>query len=222
MKQLNKILHFSFIFLICSFIIGIFSSNIISNLSLSLLFLSFCWIFMVWLYIYSKKFGIFFIVFFFWLLFWIIYSDYNLSKINEKENILIPYLGQKENLVFEIESLYKKQENYTSYIAKLEKVWDKNLKNIDIKILLKIPGNYLLKSKDIISSKSKLDIIDNFSETFNYKKFLKSKWVFASSYLYSFELIWAYEKNKLEIYIEFIRQKFLSSIKSIFPPDEAT
>lgn len=144
MKQLNKILHFSFIFLLSAFIIGIFISNIISNLHLSLLILSFCWIFMVWLYIYSKKFGIFFIVFFFWLFFWLIYSNNNLSKINKKENILIPYIWQKENLVFEIESLYKKQENYTSYIAKLEKVWDKKLKDIDIKILLKIPGNYLL------------------------------------------------------------------------------
>ncbi|MDD4151385.1 MAG: ComEC/Rec2 family competence protein [Candidatus Gracilibacteria bacterium] len=222
MKQSNKILHFSFIILLSAFIIGIFTSNIISNLYFSILILSFCGIFMVGLYIYSKKFGIFFIVFFFGLLFGILYSSYNLNEIAEKENILFPYLGQKEDLIFEIESLYKKQENYTSYIAKLDKIGNKNIKNVDIKILLKITGNYLLQSKDLIKSKSKLDIIDNFSDTFNYKKFLNSKGVLASSYLYSFEKIGANNKTKFEIYIEFIRQKFLSSIKSIFPPDEAT
>lgn len=235
MENSIKLYHYSFVFFISSFICAIFLNNIIENFYLSLTIVLISTFLMLILFLYSKKFGIYFIISFVWLLLWLAYSSYNLDKIEEKQNIISPYIWKNLEIEANIESLYKKTENYTSYIAELEFInppafshplWKRgintNFKEKNIKILLKIPWNYPLANKSIIKTKTKLEKIENFSTNFNYEKFLNSKWVLATSYLYSYETIWTYQKNEIEKSLDFIRKKFLVAIKTIFPPDEAT
>lgn len=234
-----KLYHYSFVFFISSFICAIFLSNIIENFYISLIIIVILAFFMILLFLYSKKFGLYFIISFIWLLLWLAYSSYNLDKIQEKQNIISPYIWENLEIEASIESLYKKTENYTSYVARLEKISPPSslvahfppqvergtkgeLELKKIKILLKIPGNYPLANKSIIKSKTKLEKIENFSPNFNYEKFMESKWVFSTSYLYSYETIWSYPKNEIEKFLDFIREKFLVAIKTIFPQNEAT
>lgn len=232
-----KLYHYSFVFFISSFICAIFLNNITENFYISLIVLIVSAIFMLILFLYSKKFGIYFIISFIWTLLWLAYSSYNLEKLDDSKNYINPYIWENLEIEASVESIYKKTPDYTSYIAKLEKITPPSslvanfpprlrgtkgeLALKQIKVLLKIPGNYPLASKAIIKTKTKLEKIENFSQNFNYEKFLESKWVFATSYLYSYETIWSYPKNKIELSLDFIREKFLNSIKSIFPPDEA-
>ncbi|MDD5212846.1 MAG: ComEC/Rec2 family competence protein [Candidatus Gracilibacteria bacterium] len=176
---------------------------------------------MLILFLYSRKFGVFFIISFIGMLLGLAYSSYNLDKIEHSQNYINQYIGKNLEIEASIESLYKKTPDYTSYIAKIEKIKSRDFKGKQIKVLLKIPGNYPLADKSIIKTKTKLEKIENFSQNFNYEKFLNSKGVFATSYLYSYETIGAYPKNKIETSLDFIKEKFLNSIKSIFPPDEA-
>jgi predicted membrane metal-binding protein len=155
------------------------------------------------------------------MLLWLAYSSYNLDKIESYQNYINQYIWENIEIEASIESLYKKTPDYTSYIAKLEKIKSQDFKWKQIKVLLKIPWNYPLANKSIIKTRTKLEKIENFSQNFNYEKFLNSKWVLATSYIYSYETIWAYPKNKIESWLDFIREKFLTSIKSIFPHDEA-
>lgn len=216
-----KLYHYSFVFFISSFICAIFLNNIIENFYISLIVLIVSAVFMLILFLYSKKFGIYFIISFIWMLLWLAYSSYNLEKLEDSKKYINPYIWENLEIESSIESIYKKTPDYTSYIAKLEKIKSQDFKWKQIKILLKIPGNYPLENKSIIKTKTKLEKIENFSQNFNYEKFLESKWVFATSYLYSYETIWSYPKNKIELSLDFIREKFLNSIKSIFPTDEA-
>lgn len=222
MENNIKLYHYSFVFFISSFICAIFLNNIITNFYISLIIVLISAFLMLILFLYSKKNWLYFIISFIWLLLWLAYSSYNLDKVEEKQNIISPYIWENLGIEVSIESLYKKTENYTSYIANLEKIKSWNFKEKKIKILLKIPWNYPLANKSIIKTKAKLEKIENFSLNFNYEKFMQSKWVFATSYLYSYENIWAYTKNEIETSLDFIRNKFLTSIKTIFPPDEAT
>jgi competence protein ComEC len=216
-----KLYHYSFVFFISSFICVIFLNNVISNFYISLIIIIISAIFMLILFLYSRKFWVFFIISFIWMLLWLAYSSYNLDKIESYQNYINQYIWENIEIEASIESLYKKTPDYTSYIAKLEKIKSQDFKWKQIKVLLKIPWNYPLANKSIIKTRTKLEKIENFSQNFNYEKFLNSKWVLATSYIYSYETIWAYPKNKIESWLDFIREKFLTSIKSIFPHDEA-
>ncbi len=216
-----KLYHYSFVFFISSFICAIFFNNIISNFYISLIIILIAAFLMLIFFLYNKKNWLYFIIIFIGFILGLAYSSYNLDIIQAKKNIISSYIWKNIEFEASIESIYKKTENYTSYIARIEKIKSQDLKSWKIKMLLKIPGNYRLWNKEIIKTKAKIEKIENFAPNFNYEKFMESKWVFATSYLYSYEKIWKYEKNKIEYYIDFIREKFLLAIKSIFPPDEA-
>lgn len=217
----TELYHYSFLLFLSSFIFAIFWQNIINNFEISIILLFLITLFYVFLYFYSKNFGVFFIVSFLWLLAWINYSYYNLWIIENNKDYISNYLWKNHNIEFVVENIYKKSENYTVYIASIDKIDNKNFKNKNIKVLLKISWNYQLSQNTIINSKTKLESVENFSSNFNYERFLESKNIFAQSYLYTYQKVWFIEENIVWKYINLIRNKFLFAIKSIFPPDEA-
>ncbi len=216
MLSKNTILN---IFLL-SFLTSILVNNYLQEFLLSFFILIFFIIFLTNLFIYKKfkiKFIFIYIFLVFWYIFWLFVSLNNLNEIKSNSEFLDRYYLWNNNYNFTINELYKKWENYNSYIVKIDKIWniivDKN-----IFWLVYIAPNFKLDKYDKINTEAKILIIDNI-DTFDYKNYLLSKNIYFKVYLYEFNLLskWNWFLHKLENF----RNKILTTINTIFPSDEA-
>nr|MDD3720169.1 ComEC/Rec2 family competence protein [Candidatus Gracilibacteria bacterium] len=144
-------------------------------------------------------------------------SKSNLDKISFNQNFLEKYYLSDYNYTFEVKDLYKKDDNYNSYIVSLNAITgvivDKNIRGI-----VYIPNNYSLSKGDVLAINTKIFNIDNIDK-FNYKNFLLTKQIYFKAYISNFEII-GQNKGFLS-YLEKIRNVVLEKINNIFPKEEA-
>lgn len=210
--SLNKI----FTTLMIWFLVGIFFTNILFNIDLIISFFSISLMFLLIVFTIMKKHHFFVLFLFFWLSFWVLYWINNNSKVFYKNYLINNY--SEANIIWEVKSIYKKEESYNSYIVKvLEFDW----KIIDTNFLLKTSKSLQLNYKDIIYLKTKVDKIDNFTDKFNYEKYLNSKNIFFISNYPDITEIKKQKLNKYESIIIHSRQSIINSINNIYPKSEA-
>lgn len=216
MFQKNKILN---IFIII-FIFSILVNNYLQDFLLSF-FIFICFSILYFNLVLYKNNKMRYITLYIFLLFWfflgIFISKSNLDKISFNQNFLEKYYLSDYNYTFEVKDLYKKDDNYNSYIVSLNAItWvivDKN-----IRWIVYIPNNYSLSKWDVLAINTKIFNIDNIDK-FNYKNFLLTKQIYFKAYISNFEIIW---QNKWFLsYLEKIRNVVLEKINNIFPKEEA-
>jgi hypothetical protein len=166
-----------------------------------------------------KKYHFFVLFLVFWIFVWSTYSGLNNLSIDKKIKSLEPFYNKNALIAWEVDYLYKKEEKYNSYIVKLLSI--NNNKDIGSKFLLKVWTNVKLNEKEIISFTSKIDKIDNFSNKFDYVKFMQSKWVFFEVNFPQVEINWDFDKsNIVDKIVTNVRQKILNEINSLYPKNE--
>ena len=199
---------------------GIFINNLTSELETSLLVLLFLVVLFLWYFIIERKFIIVLIISLLWFLIWITVSNHNLEQINKKESILYKYYDNKNhNIVLEIKWINKIKEFQTEYIVQVIQIRKQNIYK-KINAIIKIDKNYILEKWFIIKTNTKLYKFKDFS-WFSYKNYMLSKNIYFSSNIYSFEITEKKKINLIEKSIIKLRTKFLESIYSIYPKEEA-
>lgn len=211
----NKI----FIFFTISFLFWVFFWNILFSFDLIILFLSIVMMFLILFLIIIKRHHFFVVILWVWIFLWSIYSWVNNHFIDKNIKLTSSIIDKELNIKAEVLELYKKSENYNLYILKLNSL--ENTQGYNFNFLLYYPKNYILEKWWIVSFSSKITKIDNFSDTFNYEKFLQTKDVYFQVFANNIEIL---EKNKLSKFEQFIfhtRQNILTLVYNIYPKDEA-
>ncbi|MCD5385237.1 ComEC/Rec2 family competence protein [Candidatus Gracilibacteria bacterium] len=147
-------------------------------------------------------------------------SNYNLIIIEQKEKILNNYFNNKNyEIILEIKSLNKIDENKKEYIGKLIQIEKQKINN-NIGLIVNIYGDKKLEKGYIIKTNTKLYKFKNYNG-FSYKNYMLSKNIYFSINSYNYKII---EKNKINIIeksiLEF-RKKVLKAIYQIYPKEEA-
>lgn len=203
----NKI----FISFIISFLFWTFISNILFDYKLVLI--SFCievmFVMVVFLLLKKHHFFCFFIVL--WIFLWNIFWIYNIYKINKNNDFLINYYNSKKEINGEVMYLYKNKKWIYTYTLNIK---NKN----DISFILKT--KFKLKKWEIIKWIFYIKQIENFSQNFNYQKYMLSKNIYFEA-TGNYEVIWYKKPNFIIIFIQNFRDKTLLIIKEIFPINEA-
>ena len=209
-----------FIFFWFSFLFWVFINNLFLNYKISILVLLFFVILFFNYYIYIKKFFCFLLIVSLWCLIWILISSSNLSSINNKEIFLQSYYSKnnKFDVIFDVESVYKKNDYDIEYVAKLVSINWGVLKE-KIKSVIIVPKNYNIEKWYVIKSRVKLYEYKN-NENFEYKEYMLTKNIFFKSYVNVFDIIEIRKWNKIIEIISKIRNFFLVTIKDIYPLDE--
>ena len=216
--MLNK--NLAFIFFSIFFLAWIFLFNIILSFYFSLLILVFFTLISLVVYLASRKYLYIHITLLIWFLFWSFFWYYSHFNIQDKINLIAPYLdNSKYSVLLEVDSVYKKEEFNNQYIIKVNKIGNSNL-NLDISWIISVPSNLILEKWYIVKSKIKLYWIKNF-DYFDYKNYLLSKNIYLKWYVNSFDIIETKEQNAYFTYIKKLRNKFLSTINEIYTKYEA-
>lgn len=216
MLSKNIILNLSLVW----FLFWIFINNYLWNYFLSIILLFFVIIFWLNIYLYIKNFLTYFIFIILFFLFWVFISQNSLNKINSNINVLEKYFNNsRHNLELTILDVYKIKDYSSEFIAKVDKI-DRHIVDTNIYSIIEVPSNYDIKIWYKILSNSKIKKIQNFND-FNYEKYLISKNIYFTSYLYSLEVLDKVKKNIILENIAKFRSKFLKTIYIIFPKQEA-
>lgn len=211
----NKI----FIFFVISFLFWIFIWNILFSFNLIIFFLSVIMMFLLLLLLVIEKHHFFILFIWLWIFLGSFYSWINNINIWQKESLIQKIINKDLIINAEVLELYKKSKNNNSYILKVNSLNDLN--NYNVNFLLYYPKNYILEKWQIISLKTKITKIDNFSDNFNYEKFLQTKNVYFQVYDNNVDLKEKKELSKIENFIINIRQNLLKIVYNLYPKDEA-
>ena len=232
MKDISK--NKLFIFGVIFFLIGMFLHNFLLNINLSFIIAILLWFYLLNFWFYVWKFKIYLMIIFFSFLFWIFYSNFYNEKIIEKQTFMQQFNDNKKHkIIFEIKDIYKKLDftiNYTGIIKQIdEKKVSKNIWNI--KLLVKIPRNYDIVLWKKLQIYEKIREVENFSESFDYKNFLKTKDIFLVVKPFNFTFLWKTvieEENYLwklsenfNKNLQNFRKEFIEIIHKIYPEKEA-
>lgn len=212
----NKI----FLCFVISFLIWIFLWNIVFHTNLIIFSLCLSLVFLGILLFVFKKHLFFVVVFWIWLSIASIYSIFINASIENKRVFVEHFIDRNVILEWRIQELYKKSETYNSYIVQIYTIDNVEKKNIFF--LLQTQTNIILKNGEIISMNGKVDKIANFSESFNYEKFLQSKNIY---FIVNKPIIEFQNKKDIswfETKILDIRQSILKKIYEIYPENHAT
>ncbi len=211
----NKI----FIFFVIWYFFWIFVWNIIFNIYLILTFFCIILMFFLWLLLVIKKhhFFVYFLVI--GIFFWFFHAGYTNYYISQKISQIQPYYEQNISITSEIISLYKKTSNYNSYMVKI--ISFDTSKKFDFQFLLFTNNNLILEPWQIINFIGEIKPIDNFSQNFNYVKFMQSKNIYFSIYKPNIEFIWKNDWWKISQIIRHFRVNILQTIHQVYPKNEA-
>ncbi len=203
-------------------ILGIFITNILENIYLSLLLFSFVLLIYLNFIIYKKhikKYLILYVFLLFWFLSGMFISIQNQKIVIEKNTFLEKYFISNNNFLLEVNDIYKKWENYNSYIVKVLKI-NNDIVDKNIKWIVYIKPNFELLVGDFFSIKSQILNIDNIDNNFNYKYFMHSKNIYFKIYVYDIKN----KSRKQNLYTKLydFKQYLLSIISKIYPKDEAS
>ncbi len=208
-------------FFLTSFIITILVNNYLQDFLLMLICLTlFCTIYINLLFNKKlfKKYIVLLLFIIIGSIFWLLISNSNLVNIKENQTFLEKYYLRKFDYELDVKQLYKKNENYNSYIVKISKIdWidvDKN-----VYWIVYISNNLWLEKWNILSTDSQILNIDNVDNISNYKNLLLSKNIYFKSYLYNFKIV--KRKNNFFVSVDKFRTKILNIINKIYPEDES-
>jgi len=213
-----------FNFFLTSFIITILVNNYLQDFLLSFICLILFFTIYINLFLYKKQLKKYVILLLFviiWSIFWLLISNSHLAKIKENEVFLEKYYLRKSGYELEIKQLYKKSEDYNSYIVKIDRIdWI----NIDKKLywIVYLSSNLLLEKWNILFTDSQIlniDNIDSIDSIDNYKNFLLSKNVYFKSYIYNFKVI--KKIDNFFVSVDKFRTKILNIINKIYPEEES-
>ncbi len=230
MKDISK--NKLFIFGVIFFLIWIFLHNFLLNIYLSFIIAILLLFYLINFWVYTKKFSFYLIIIFISFAFWIFYSNFYNEKILEKEHFLEQfYDNKKHKIIFEVDDVYKKLDFSVNYTGKIKKIAEKKVPE-NLRVLVKIPRNYDISLWEKIEVFEKIVEIENFSSSFDYKNFLKTKDIFLVLNPVNFQFLWEKEEEKNKnIFIKNIekfnknlqnfRQKFIEIIHKIYPEKEA-
>lgn len=209
-----------FIYSSIFFLLGVYINNTTEDASKSMIVLLILVVLFLWYYILTRKYHKILIISILWFIIWILISSYNIYKINLIENSLKQYFNWKNyEIVVEIDELNKINEYKKEYIAKLLKIGDiKN--NETINVVLSLDKNYDLSKWDIIKTKTRFIIFEDFND-FSYKNYMLAKNLYFKSNVYNFDIVWKKEINIVEKRIIELRKFFLDTIYKIYPKEEA-
>lgn len=213
--SINKV----FIFFVISFLFWVFFWNILFNFEKIILFFSWIFLFLILVLIFLKKYHFFLLIIAFWIFLGWVYSWINNYYILQNLSDIEKYYDKKVFIKAEVQELYKKWENNNSYILKINSLDNKT--NFKINFLLYYPKNYIIEKWQIISLNSKIIKIDNFSDNFNYQKFMLSNNVYFQVFESNLEFISKKKFSKLTNLIINTRQKILETVYNIYPKNEA-
>lgn len=171
------------------------------------------------LFFIFKKHHIFIVLIWLWFMVWSMWTSISNYHIIQKESIINNYNNKEIVVIWEIEKLYKKSENYNSYIIKTKSI--DGVKIWNIKWLLYYSKTYALSKWDIIKTKVKLDKIENFDPMFNYIRYMESKNIYYSLFSSSLDIIntrqlWYLEKSTINL-----RSYIIDQINTLYSRDEA-
>lgn len=211
--------HKVFLLFFFSFLFWVFIGNILFDFFLILIFLSLIFVFLLIFLLFIKR-GYFFVCIigvgiFLW---WFYSGTYNYF-VSQKIVKLQDFYEQSAVITWEIQELYKKSINYNSYIVQTRTI--DNYTGFWVNFLLYYPKNYILEKGQSISFSSKISQIENFSETFNYQKFLQTKNIYFQVFVNSVDLISTKELSKIQRIILNTRQSILDIVYNMYPKEEA-
>lgn len=208
-----------FIFFLFSFFFWIFVWNMLFELSLIVVFLSTILIFLVIFLCFIKKYHLFLLIIGFWITFWLLYSGINNYFIGKKISFIEHFYEENVSFQWEIKELYKKSSNYNSYVVKIYSL--NGMISPDIYAIMYYPKNYLLEPSQVITFQAKVMKIDNFSDTFNYQKFLQSKNIYFQLFVNNVDIIEKKELWKWKQFIVDTRTNILEIVYNMYPKNEA-
>lgn len=208
-----------FIFFLISFFVWVFLGNIVFYFSLIVSVLSIVMMILFIFLCYMKKYHLFLFIIALWFTFWIFYSGVNNYFIGNKEIFIEKFYEQNSTIIAEVKQLYKKSAHSYSYIIHTYSVDGVSLYGIDG--LIYYPSNYVLEIGDIITFQWKIIKIDNFSDSFDYQKFLQSKNIFFQSFVNNVEIIDKIHISEWRQFIIDIREKMLEIVYNMYPKNEA-
>ncbi len=201
------------------FLAGVFVQNLLENSTLSFGVLSLVIILFLNFYFFRKLFLIKMVFAVIGFIIWIWIAHINTTEYIEKELKIKSYSQIKSEITFEIKDTYKIL-NYTwEYIVELNSINWKTLN--DIYWIVSIPSNFTVEKGDIINVREFLNPIENFNESFNYKKFMFSKNIFFKIKAGSINRIDFNKPHILFEKISLIREELLQRIYLLYPEEEA-
>ncbi|MFA5917322.1 MAG: ComEC/Rec2 family competence protein [Candidatus Gracilibacteria bacterium] len=209
-----------FNFFLTSFIITILVNNYLQDFLFTTICLLLFSVIYINLILYKKHFKKYIIVLLFIIIGGIcglLISNSHLSRIKENEVFLEKYYLRNYNYELEVKQLYKKSENYNSYIVKIDRI---DGINVDKKLygIVYVSNNLLLEKGNILSTDSQILNIDNVDSIDNYKNFLLSKNVYFKSYIFNFKVI--KKIDNIFVSADKFRTKILNIINKIYPEEE--
>lgn len=212
----NKI----FLCFVISFLIWIFLWNILFHTKLIIFSLCVSLVFLGILLFVFKKHLFFVVIFWIWLSISSLYSIYINTQIEDKTAFIKHYINKNISIEWRVNELYKKSENYNSYIVQIHSI--DTIDKKDIFFLLQTPPNITLENGEVISMIGKVDKIENFSDSFNYEKFMQSKNVYFTLNKPTITFKNKKDISVFETKILHIRQSLLKKIYEIYPENHAT
>ena len=224
LKKISKNILFN-MFLV-SFLFWVFLNNYFIDYGLSIIIFLFLSVFILNFIIYFGRYKLYFLYFLFifiGFILWIFISNSHLEVVDKNLSFIEAYDNNfYSEIKIEIKDTYKIKEYENEYIAKLISINDIDLviKDIEILWLVKIAKNFKVKSWDIIKSKSKIILINDFNE-FEYKNFMLSKNIYFKTYLPFIDIIWDNNQNSIITQIDILREESLKIIYDIYPQNEA-
>lgn len=208
--NLNKL----FIFFSFSFLFGVFFSNFIENFDMKIFFLIFIFIFLIWVLFLVKKHQKIVLLIAFWVFCWTLYSGVKNISIIEKNQYISQFYWKELFIKAEIIDLYKQNDFWKTYKAKLDN-------KLDIDFLLQTSSNLNLEKWQKVSFVWNILKIDNFVDTFNYVKYLQSQNIYFKAKPYNIDLKWSRKLSKYEVFVINLRKIVLSNIDKIYPKRES-
>gem|GEM_PF-2051412 len=153
------------------------------------------------------------------IMFGLVWSGWNVSNIVQKEQIIENFDGEKVLIVAKVDNLYKKSDQYNSYI--LHTISIDTVPIPDIYGLVYYPKNLSLKKGDVVHFETRLQKIDNFSEGFSYIRFAQTKNIYFSIFPNIGTVQNHIPPPKFIQTIDTLRANMLEKIFDLYPKNEA-
>lgn len=163
---------------------------------------------------YFKKLYFLVLISLIWMFFWYLISLQNIEDVNTKEQLLnniTSNFSKNVEIIWKIDwtEWTNEQKQYIISLSKIQDKW------VNVQIILKSPSGINLSKWSIIKAKIKILEVKN-TWDFDYKTYLKTRWILWQASLNSYTKIWE-DINIFNKSIENIRNSFLQIIWKIYP-----
>ena len=221
-----------FIFISTSFLLFVFLWNIFKYIYINFVILCFLLIIFINFLLYYKKYFIYIISFIFWAILWIFFSYYSNLSISNKLSSLESFYNIQTKIIAQVEDISKFSDFKTEDKIKLIKLSTDSfsslntskkddINNTNLYWLINIPSNFKIKKWDIIEIEWKIEKIENFNSSFDYKNYLLSKGIYFKINSSKINIIWKIKRNFIVDKVDRVRQKLLDTIYKLYPKEEA-